>query len=133
MEKNVWSIMQKRHTCFATRKTMKFISLRAPAFSFQYNVIIYTSHNTTIQDENPSTCVEIPLYNETEGVHKLFSLSIGGNCVNNSRIVVSMHLNTMTTGITCGQKIGILTHDSTHCDGLTACKVRSKIFVHVSF
>ena len=87
-----------------------------------------TSDNRAIRDETSATCVEIPLYNETEGVHELFSLNVGGNCVNNSRIAVSMHLNTTTTGITCGHKIGILTHDSTRCDGLTACKVNPNIF-----
>ena len=74
------------------------------------------------------TCVGIPLYNETEGVHELFSLKVGGDCVNNSRIAVSLHLNTTTTGVTCGHKIGILTRDSTRCDGLTACKVSPKTY-----
>ena len=91
------------------------------------------SNNTVIKDENSETCVEIPLYNETEGVHELFSLHFREDCVNNSRVAVAMHLNTTTTGITCGHKIGILTYDSTRCDGLTACKVSPKIFVYVSF
>ena len=102
---------------------LQLIYFKTPLIFLDTCISVKTD-NITVLDHRLYTCVDVPVDRETDGILKLFSLSVGPECAKNkSHVIVSLQYGNIISETTCNDNIGLLASNGTECAGSKVCEV----------